>query len=169
MDTETTLSRLGRAVVAVTLALTLFGACDDDDNGDGMTGPDPTVMFSQVDRFGLPAINTVFIPSEMKQDFNRSVPANDPGQFRDEVIATLNAFGVVGDAAEGLADAVLPDIQPIDISQPTEFLNGRTPSDDVITAVLMLIFGDNAALNDDHVDANDQAFPGNFPFLAEPH
>ena len=143
------------------------GACEDDENG--MMGPGEDEMFTQTDRFGLPAINTVFIPTAQKQDFNRAIPANDDAQFRDEVLATLNAFGVVGDPADGLADAVLPDIQPIDTSQPTAFLNGRKLSDDVITGELMLIFGANADLNDDHVDANDKAFLATFPYLAEPH
>jgi hypothetical protein len=156
-----------RILLAVfVVALLVNSACEDDDD---MLGPGEEETFTQVDRFGLPAINTVFIPSAMKQDFNRSVPANDRAQFRDEALATLNAFGVTGAAAEGLADAVLPDIQPIDTSQPTAFLNGRKPTDDVITGELMLIFGDNAALNDDHVDANDVAFLGTFPYFAEPH
>lgn len=160
----------GRRLIWLTAVscLAVLAACEDDD-GDGMMGPEPTETFSQVDRFGLPAINTVFIPSAQKQAYNMAVPANDPAQYTDEVVATLNAFGVMGDAAQGLADAVLPDIQPIDPSQPTAFLNGRKPSDDVITGELMLIFGDNADLNDDHVDANDKAFLATFPYLATPH
>jgi hypothetical protein len=51
----------------------------------------------------------------------------------------------------------------------TAFLNWRRPQDDVKTADLGIIFGDNAALNYDHVDANDVAFPGTFPYLAAPH
>jgi hypothetical protein len=39
----------------------------------------------------------------------------------------------------------------------------------VITAELSLIFGANADLNDDHVDANDRAFTASFPYLAAPH
>ncbi len=153
------------ATAAVVLLGT--GACEDDENG--MMGPGEDETFTQVDRFGLPAINTVFIPTTQKQDFNRAIPANDNAQFRDEVLATLSAFGVVGDPAEGLADAVLPDIQPIDTSKPTAFPNGRKLSDDVITGELMLIFGANADPNDDHVDANDKAFLATFPYLAEPH
>lgn len=155
--------RAGLACLALgALALT---ACDDD---DPMIGPGPDVTFEQVDRFGIPAVNTVFIPSGSKDAYNRSVPADD-AQFRDEAVATLMAFGLDEAAAGGLADAVLPDIQPIDLAQPTAFLNGRRLQDDVVTAELMLIFGDNAALNDDHVDANDRAFLGAFPYLAEPH
>lgn len=163
-----TMIRDSRRILPAVFVVVLLvnSACEDD---DGMLGPGEEETFTQVDRFGLPAINTVFIPSAMKQDFNRSVPANDRAQFRDEALATLDAFGVMGAAAEGLADAVLPDIQPIDASQPTVFLNGRKPTDDVITGELMLIFGDNAALNDDHVDANDVVFLATFPYFAEPH
>jgi hypothetical protein len=39
----------------------------------------------------------------------------------------------------------------------------------VITAELGLIFGANAELNDDHVDANDRVFLPGFPYLAAPH
>ena len=155
-----------RILTAAAILVVSTGACEDDDD---VIGPGEDVTFTQIDRFGLPAINTVFIPTSMKQDFNRSVPANDRAQFRDEALATLNAFGITGAPAEGLADAVLPDLQPIDTSVPTAFLNGRKPTDDVITAELMLIFGNNAALNDDHVDANDVAFLPTFPYFAEPH
>lgn len=166
IDRITVRSRRFLGVVALS-ALAAMAACEED--GDGLMGPGLTETFAQVDRFGLPAINTVFIPTPQKQEYNRAQPVNDRAQYTDEVVATLNAFGVTGEAALGLAGAVLPDIQPIDPSQPTAFLNGRKPSDDVITAELMLIFGDNDALNDDHVDANDKAFLATFPYLAEPH
>ena len=39
----------------------------------------------------------------------------------------------------------------------------------MITAELHLIFGSNAALNDDHVDTNDEPFLATFPYLAAPH
>ena len=162
------ISRTFRSSTILAAAVVILSAasCEDDDD---LIGPGEDLTFTQVDRFGLPAINTVFIPTAMKQDFNRSVPANDRAQFRDEALATLSALGITGAAAEGLADAVLPDIQPIDTSVPTAFLNGRKPTDDVITGELMLIFGDNEALNDDHVDANDVAFLATFPYFADPH
>ncbi|HET9515115.1 MAG TPA: DUF4331 family protein [Gemmatimonadales bacterium] len=83
------------------------------------------------------------------------------------MVAVLTAFGHPDPA--GLADALLPDIQPIDVTQPTGFLNGRRLQDDVITAELGLIFGGNAALNDDHVDQNDLPFELAFPYVASPH
>lgn len=121
----------------------------------------------QVERFGLPAIATVFIPSGSRNAYNQAAPANDQANFRSFVVTTLTAFGHPDPNA--LADALLPDIQPINLMQPSGFLNGRRLQDDVITAELGLIFGANAALNDDHVDANDKAFSGSFPYLASPH
>src|SRR5437867_11236025 len=123
----------------------------------------------QEDRFGLPAIATVFIPTDLKDVYNEAVPAGDEANFKSLIVAKLLAFGQDATSANALADALTPDIQPIDLSQPTGFLNGRTLSDDAITAELHLIFGSNAALNDDHVNANDEPFLAAFPYLAGPH
>ncbi len=152
-----------RSTTVLLAALALLGAaaCTDDP-----AGPDLNALFAQVDRFGLPAIATVFIPSAQRNAYNGAAPANDPAVYTDEVVAVLTAFGHPDPA--GLAGALLPDIQPIDVSQPSGFLNGRRPADDVITAELGLIFGANANLNDDHVDANDKPFLTTFPYLAAP-
>ncbi|HET6342539.1 MAG TPA: DUF4331 family protein [Gemmatimonadota bacterium] len=161
--------RIARPLVVLLLAgATMAADCDDDD--DDMMGPDPTPQtFMQIDRFGLPAINTVFIPTAQKQTYNQSVPANDPANFEDEVRATLEAFGVTGDTQDLIATTVLPDRQPIDTSQPTAFLNGRAPSDDVIDGELTLIFGAGTPLSSDNVDANDVPFLSAFPYLAPPN
>lgn len=154
------------APIVALAALVTLAACDDDDG----TGPIvPPAMFTQIDRFGRPAINTVFIPSAMKQTFNQSVPANDEANFTDEAVATLGVFGITGQAATDIVNFIFPDVQGFDTSTATAFPNGRAPSDDVITVELMLIFGGNTALNDDHVDANDKAFLAAFPYLATPH
>jgi hypothetical protein len=120
-----------------------------------------------VDRFGLPAIATVFIPSAQKDAYNAAQPSNDRAEFTDEVVAVLTTFGHPDPA--GLAAVLLPDIQPVNTSQPSGFLNGRRLQDDVITAELGIIFGGNAALNDDHVDQNDKSFLATFPYFAPPH
>ncbi|MCI0433998.1 MAG: DUF4331 domain-containing protein [Gemmatimonadetes bacterium] len=125
-------------------------------------------IFLQGDRFGLPAIATVFVPAAQRDAYNTAIPANDRRDYSDEVVAVLRAFGQTADAAEGLARALLPDVQPINTATPSGFLNGRRLEDDVITAELGLIFGSNAALNDDHVDANDKPFLARFPYLAGP-
>ncbi len=123
----------------------------------------------QEDRFGLPAIATVFIPTDLRDAYNEAVPAGDVANFKSLIVAKLLAFGQDAASANALAAALTPDLQPIDLSQPTGFLNGRKLDDDVITAELHLIFGSNAVLNDDHVDANDKPFLATFPYLAGPH
>lgn len=152
-------TRLPRLVLAT--ALLGLAACSDEDNGPGSFRE-----AIQADRFGLPAIATVFIPSDQKDAYNTAEPAGDEAAFGQFVVERLTAFGHPD--PEGLADALLPDIQPINTSQESGFLNGRRLQDDVITAELGLIFGANAALNDDHVDANDRAFSATFPYLASP-
>ncbi len=125
-------------------------------------------LFEQKDRFGLPAIATVFIAAADRDAYNGAIPANDRRDWLDDVVAVLQAFGQAPDAADALARALLPDVQPFNTTQSSGFLNGRRLQDDVITAELGLIFGANAALNDDHVDANDKPFLGQFPYLAAP-
>lgn len=165
--------KLNTRFVRSTLSLAVLGllaaGCRDT------TGPDTSTESSrllnrdavQVDRVGLPAIGTVFIPSNQDDAYNAAQPVNDRAEYRDELVAVLMAFGNPDPGA--LADAFLPDILPINTAQPTGFLNGRRLEDNVITTELGLIFGANAALNDDHVDANDKAFLVSFPYLAGPH
>src|SRR2546427_783105 len=73
----------------------------------------------QEDRFGLPAIATVFIPTAERDAYNQGTPATDRANYTDEVVARLTAFGHPNPA--GLAAALLPDMQPINTSLPTAF------------------------------------------------
>lgn len=153
-----------RSIILPVATLLAFGACNSDD----LLAPDAR-MFNQVDRIGRPAINTVFIPSGSKQGFNQSAPADDPAAYTADLVNFLTTVaGQTTQAAEALAGVLLPDILTIDTSAPSQFLNGRGLADDVITAELGIIFGSNAALNDDNVDANDAQFLNTFPYLGAP-
>ncbi len=163
-----------RRAPAVVLVGVLLSACDGQSNPLATGDPDFSVLLNrtlvQVDRFGLPAITTVFIPSGMKDDYNRAIPENDNVDYTSVIANTIMmAYGQSAATADGLADFVTPDIQPINTAQPTAFPNGRQLVDDVLTTELMLIFGANTDLNDDHVDANDVPFSGIFPYLGSPH
>jgi len=127
---------------------------------------------NQIDRMGRPAINTVFIPPNpfeasepsQKDAFNAGKPKDDQTNFRGEVVDTLEIFyGAGSQAAQDLADILLPDILTIDTSSSAGFLNGRGLADDVIDAELGIVT--NSAVTSDCV-ANDSAFPGSFPYLA---
>ena len=139
----------------------------------------------QIDRMGRPAISTVFIPNNpfepvstepsQKNAFNEAEPEDDQDDFRAEIVDTLTLLFSLNDgtddpsddaaAIEGLADILLPDILTIDTSSSAGFLNGRQLADDVIDAELGLIT--EGLITTDCVDANDVAFPGAFPYLAE--
>ena len=165
MPSKTLIIRL----LAAPLFALVVAACDHDPAAPveelgpdlGLAGRD----FVQIDRMGLPAIATVFIPSSKKDAYNMAEPANDRATFGADVDAVLNAFGVPNPA---LKTVVLPDIIPFNTQSSAGFLNGRQLPDDVITAELGIIFGSIAALNDDHVDANDKSFSTKFPYLAAP-
>lgn len=117
----------------------------------------------QIDRMGRPAINTVLIPSDQKDAFNASAPAQDQANFRDEVVATITALSNAGNA-EALADILLPDVNTYTIGDSSGFLNGRQLADDVIDAALGLLTA--GAVTGDGVDGNDVAFLNPFPYLA---
>ena len=164
--------------LAMGLALLGAAACDDsptDIDVDGLpTSSSPLLgqSLSQVDRMGIPAVNTAFVASSADKDrFNQSAPAADESQFFTTLSETIMArYGLDAAAAQGLTDFVLPDVLPLgDLSG---FPNGRGLADDVIDADLGLIFGVFGpavpALQSDNVDGNDVPFQGAFPYLATP-
>jgi len=120
----------------------------------------------QFDRMGRPAINTVLIPSSMKDAFNLASPVNDQTLFRDAFTATARALGNSPDRANFLADFLLPDIMSIDTSKSDGFPNGRRLQDDVIDIELNLLT--NGAVTTDCV-ANDSNFRTTFPYWAGPN
>lgn len=107
----------------------------------------------QIDRVGRPAINTVFIEGDAKNDYNAASPVDDAATYAD----------ALGD----LAEVLLPDVLTVDLADPAGFLNGRGLADDVIDAELQVITGDDTA--GDCVDANDVAFGSAAPYLAPAH
>ncbi len=131
----------------------------------------------QIERMGRPAILTVFIPpnpfepgstadGNLEDQFNATKPQKDQARWRGEVVNTLLALGNSQARADALADVLLPDILTVNLSQPTAFLNGRAPVDDVIDAELNLIT--NGAITTDCID-NDSTFLSGFPYLGVPN
>lgn len=179
--------RLGTMAVAGALLLT---GCDDQQPTSPPSDSEVAQSrlmnmnetLTQVDRFGLPALNTAFVSGDANKDaFNLAAPAND-AQFTDVVVQTLqDRYRVPEAKGKQLAGLVLPDVQPLgDLSgydASGSPFNGRRPSDDVIDFELALLFGEGGfsslapvpALASDNVDSNDKAFLDEFPFLAPPH
>ncbi len=113
--------------------------------------------WSQVDRMGRPAINTVVdssgpvvgAPSDAKNVYNAAHPADDVADFTGAVIAALQAYSALD--AEGpystaeaaaLAGVLLPDVLTFDKSSGLPApLNGRDLDDDVIDVELNIVTG----------------------------
>lgn len=156
-------------------------ACSDDE-GDM---PEVPATYELEDQMARPAINTVFVTTGNKDDFNTTVPsqmgANFGSAFQTRLMAlnpgyTTNALGQDAAAFTGL---LATDVLNVSLNGTTTFfdgtnvLTGRTLSDDVISVELLLIFGGpdgtaNPGLTDDHVDGNDKAFLSTFPYMASP-
>lgn len=129
---------------------------------DVLRGP-----FVQIERMGLPVVNTVTIPTRLKDAFNRASPTQDH-LFRDVAIGNLFAINNDRTYSSTLIDAVLlPDVLTLDTTRSVGFLNGRRPVDDVIDVILNA--ASNGAVAGDAVNANDMTFLSDFPFLAPAH
>jgi hypothetical protein len=137
------------------------------------------------DAMGRPAINTVFVTTADKDNFNATIPsvmsAAFQAKFKTQLLAlnpgyTTNALTQTADQFTGL---LATDVLNVSTTGKTTFfdgtnvLTGRALADDVIDVELLLIFGgpngtSNPGLTSDHVSANDKAFLTSFPYLASP-
>lgn len=163
----------------------LFVACGDDSATEVDVDFDFTGEYTISDQMGRPAINTVFVAAENKDNFNTTIPADQgaayAGNFESRLMAlnpgyTTNALGL--DAAT-FTSVLASDVLGVATSGTTTFfdgtnvLTGRALADDVIDVELLLIFGGpdgsaNAGLTSDNVSANDKEFLNTFPYLASP-
>lgn len=166
------------------LSIMTFLSCDkDDDMMDDMVNND---MYMQEDQMGRPAINTVFVTSADKDNFNVTIPSEQGAAFASKFetqLLALNAgytTNALGWDAPTFTGALATDVLSVATSGTTTFfdgtnvLTGRQLGDDVISVELLLIFGGpdgtaNPTLTDDNVDSNDKAFLTTFPYLAAPH
>lgn len=139
-----------------------------------LTGTAETFEYTQVDRKGIPALNTVFNhPSGTagfdKTLYNVSSPAGDVATYTAQFETVLGAVGNADPSAT--AALLLPDELPVSLgASPTAFasLTGRTLSDDATDVALFVTVG-AAELQSDNVDANDLPFRTAFPYVAAPH
>jgi hypothetical protein len=128
--------------------------------------------YKQEDRFGIPTMNTVFIPADVKDKYNRDIPSNDAANYRQYVKGfAMNVAKKSMKEADGLAAALMPDMMPYDRTKPANFaaLNGRRLADDAVDVALSLLFKGIPTLETDKVDSNDLPFRSSFPWLAPSH
>jgi len=164
-------------IAAVIVAVT--GSCKKSDSTPA------TTYYMGGDQMARPAINTVFVTTADKDNFNNTIPSAMgtafQAKFKTQLLAlnsgyTTNALTQTADQFTGLLST---DVLNVSTSGKTTFfdgtnvLTGRALADDVIDVELLLIFGgpggtSNAGLTSDHVSANDKAFLTAFPYLASP-
>jgi hypothetical protein len=163
----------------------VLSSCKKDEEETPAPIPTPDT-YSQEDQMGRPAINTVFVTSADKDDFNMTIPSEMGAEYQSKFetqLLALNAgytTNLLGFDAPTFTGALASDVLTVATSGPTTFydgtnvLTGRALTDDVITVELILIFGGpdataNPGLTDDNVSSNDKNFLGDFPYLATPH
>ena len=153
---------------------------------DGQGDSTGVGKFTQFDRMGNPAVNTVLIPYPMKNEYNASTPVDDAkGKFASAIEATLTSLGTQPAFIQLLAGVAVTtgDYLRLDTSAPNStlgvnerfgsagfagFPNGRRPGDDVVDT-LILVVTNEAIATGDNVNTNDVPFGTAFPFFAPPH
>ena len=136
--------------------------------------------FVTVDRMGVPAINTVFVPFSRKNEYNRASTVDDAnGRFASDIVNTLRQLHTDDTSIQILGRLAVAngDMLRLDLSMPNSgpgggnntgagFPNGRRPGDDVIDIIVTIV--NNRVPQGDNVNANDAPFGNAFPFFAPP-
>jgi hypothetical protein len=179
----------GTNVLAVVLELPITALTGGSNANSGTIGAwvSTTKNGARIDRMAIPAINTALIPSAQKDAFNQGAPASDATAYRATAVTTINGLrgavdGLFGSSApqdggplgkltsEQVAGALIPDIVTINFANPVQFPNGRRLQDDVIDAALGVVLNRGGPTGiPDAIAANDKAFSGSFPYMADPH
>ena len=170
-------------------SLIILAACQKNlnNNGDASKAggvPPQNEIYVQGDQMARPAINTVFVGTSRKDEFNTTAPSAMSAAFRTDFINKLTAFGyttnILGLDKNTFASVLVTDVLNASTTGVTSFYNGtqvltgRALADDVIDVELTLIFGgatgaSNPGLTSDHVNGNDKPFLSSFPYMATPH
>ena len=139
-------------IAFLTLSL-LIMSCSDDSDTTIQIETDFSGTFVQKDQMGRPAVNTVFVSSSSKDEFNTTIPSQQSAMFQTNLIALSPAFANSGDKnalgqdAAAFTGLLATDVLNVSLDGTTTFydgtnvLTGRALADDVITVDLLLIFG----------------------------
>ena len=175
--------RINKFSILPLLATGLFFASCKDKNNPPTDSFDVSGTFVINDQMARPAINTVFVNSARKNEFNTTVPTAMDAAFNAQFQSVLTGFNyttnALGQTKAQFAGLLVTDVLNAKLNGTTTFfdgvnvLTGRALADDVIDVELLLIFGgptgaSNPTLTKDNVNSNDKAFLATFPFEAAP-
>ncbi len=142
--------------------------------------------YVQVDRGGVPAVNTALIPFPRKNEFNAATPQDDAnGLFANSIVASLTSLGtnsanigILASVAVTNGDYLRLNLANANFSQGfgervttpnyTGFPNGRRIGDDTID-VLLFFISNQTLMMGDNVNSNEVPLTDTFPFLGRPH
>lgn len=167
-------------------AALLAAACGSDTKT--ITGPDPTRVYTQVDRLGNPLVSEVFLAKRNHGFHNAGKPSTDVANHSAELKAFVaNVAGRNTTVQNTLAAVLLPDMLIVQTDKPgntagwltwalANGYGGRRLNEDVVDEGLAAIFGSlldpnntSPGLTSQHVPANDVPFQATFPYLANAH
>lgn len=146
--------------------------------GGSSSSGDAEIQGNQFDRIGIAGVNTVFIPSALKDSYNTTDPSTDVADHGQTVVQTTEALRAavgsvegfppedLGLSAEAVRGIVNPDVVALDLSATDGFPNGRKLDDDVIDTALQVTL--NRSVVSDGV-SNDSQFLTTFPYLGNPN
>ncbi len=129
--------------------------------------------YTQVERMGRPAINTVFNntqrregsgqPAQARPTTERSTGTTSWASSTRSATCSMRTRCPTYDAPtkSAIADVLLPDTLTVKLGDAAGFLNGRQPANDVIDAEFSLLTNGN--ITSDGVNANDKTFPSLLP------
>jgi Domain of unknown function (DUF4331) len=126
-----------------------------------------TQNLRQLDRMANPAVNTVLIPSPLKDAYNFGQPMNDPADFAPVILNTLKNFGTSPANTAILASVAVPDTLKFDTRQPDGYPNGRVLQDRVIDILLTLILN-SPTTDGTAAEQGNRPYGSKFPFLEPP-
>lgn len=181
-------SIFNKMLLATVVSFSIMGisSCEKDDDNDDTTTTNPTkILFAQEDQMGRPAINTVFVDANQKDNFNVTIPSEQGAMFQSAFEARLLALNagyttnLLTLDANTFTSVLATDVLTVSLDGPTTFydgtnvLTGRKLDDDVVDVEFILVFGgpmasDNPGLTSDNVGMNDKPFLSTFPYLAAP-
>ena len=168
------------SIAIAALVVMAATGCDKNDDKDNF---DTSGTYTQNDQMARPAINTVFVNSARKNEFNTTVPSAMNAAFNAQFQSVLTGFNyttnILGLNKAAFAGVLVTDVLNVKTNGVTTFydgtnvLTGRALADDVIDVELTLIFGgaagtSNPGLTKDNVNGNDKALLTVFPYLAAP-
>lgn len=169
-----------KTILILSISASLAACNKNDGNGSSFN---TAGTYNQIDQMARPAINTVFVGSSRKNEFNTTTPVNLSSKFMTDFKSVLTGFGytqnALGQNIDAFTGLLVTDVLNVSLTKPTTFfdgtnvLTGRNLSDDVIDVELLLIFGgatgaSNPGLTKDNVAGNDKPFLTTFPYLAAP-